>query len=163
MKKYESPLKNALMTALFWIVQCLGCGFAFCLMFAMMNDTGMTDSGNYISCRIFEVHPVCFSLGGAASVIVLAAGWLLLLRRTWPLGRHWRAGWTVLWIIQALFGLTLILCIYLVAFLFMAGDLFIILDPEWVQWYIVPYLLAAVIWFAVDCTILTRRAKNDNN
>lgn len=163
MIKFETPLKNALMTAVFWIVQCLGCGLAFCLMFTMMTDTGEQESGGFLPSNILEIHPAFFSMGGVLSVILFAAGWILLLRSTWTLHRHWRAVWTVIWIIQALLGLMLILLTYLFAFLFMSKDLFVVLRPEWAQWFIFPYLLAAVIGVAVDCTVLTLRTKNDNS
>lgn len=163
MKQYQSPAVNALMTAAFWLLQCICSALSFALMYAGQTDSGYTDGSGFLPIKLYDINPLCYAAGAILSTVLFAVIWFLLLRGTWTLGRHWHPVWTAVWILEAILPLLLIFGLYFTAMIVMSGDLFTSVRPEWVQGFIFLYLAAAVILIAADCIMMTLRAKRDNN
>ncbi len=164
MKKTEcTPLKNALLTAAYWLLQCLGGFLSFLVMFAGIRDTGSSDGSGFLPVSIYKVNPFCYVIGALLSLALFAVIWFYLLRRTWIPGRHWHPVWTVVWVLEMLLAFAAIFLIYMFVMILMCkGDLFSTIRPEWLEYFIFVYAAAGIILIIADGIRLTKQFKKDN-
>lgn len=145
----KPPVKNTLLTALWWLMLWLASFFSFLLMFSLVHCTNDSDGAGFMPIWLYAVNPVCYCAGAVLSI----AAFVLIrrfLRQTVPFGRGWHPVWAVLWVILALLGLFGVFVIFLIVLLMKTG-LFSRLDPQILENFGIVYPIAAAIVILIDC------------
>lgn len=142
----KAPVKNTLMTALWWLILWPAAFGSFWVMFVGLHDTGDSDGAGFLPITIYAMNPICCCAGVLLSIAVFAVIWFRLLRHTVPVGRGWHPVWTVLWVLLALIGLFGIFVIWFLVLLMNTG-IFSTLAFEFWEYYglVYPIVLALVI------------------
>lgn len=154
----KARAKNALMTALWWLILWAAAFGLFLLMFAGVHDTGDSDGSGFLPITLYAVNYVCYIVGAALSIAVFVLLWRRFLRQTVPLGQGLHPGWTVLWVVQALLGLFGVFVIWLICVLMKTG-LFSGFDPGFLEYYGFVYPIAAALAILVDVICIARTRK----
>lgn len=153
-------LRNFGIALLGWLLGSAGAFLAFWLQFSHAEKLDTGESGLFLPSWYWQVHPVCYGLGGLLSLAVLTAVWRLLLRRTLFRLLPLKKGWLVLWSILALLALFVQFMLFLFSIMITIG-LFDKPYPKWTIGFIFVYLGYALILIGTDTFRHIRRKKTE--
>lgn len=154
----ESLVRNIGLNAIFWIATCIAVGISTVIQYLFLEYTGKENLDGLLPSKIFNVNPICYTLGAMLCITAVTVISLTMARgRLEYAAQETSAKYIVIWYIQVLLGLAAEFAVYCIAMVFSSG-LFDTIEPDILLMFIFPVMIYQLI-LLIGLHIRIKRSK----